>query len=74
MWIEREIGNELKKAAATFPVVALIGPRQVGKTSILERIFSTYRYVSLDLAANAEAAETRPQEFLQKKPPADYLR
>jgi len=69
MWIEREIGNELKKAAATFPVVALIGPRQVGKTSILERIFSTYRYVSLDVAANAEAAETRPQEFLQRNPP-----
>jgi hypothetical protein len=69
MWIEREIAAELKKAAATFPVVALVGPRQVGKTSILERMFPDYNYVSLDVAANAEAAETRPREFLQKYMP-----
>jgi predicted AAA+ superfamily ATPase len=69
MWIEREITTELVRAAAAFPVVALVGPRQVGKTSILERVFSGYRYVSLDVAAHAEAAETRPQEFLQRHPP-----
>jgi uncharacterized protein len=69
MWIEREIVSELKQAAETFPVVALVGPRQVGKTSILERVFPDYRYVSLDVATNAEAAETRPQEFLERYPP-----
>jgi len=69
MWIEREIAAELKKAAATFPVVALVGPRQVGKTSILERMFPDYDYVSLDVAVNAEAAETRPREFLQQHMP-----
>ncbi len=69
MWIEREIATELERAAATFPVVALVGPRQVGKTSILERIFHHYGFVSLDVASNAEAAETRPQEFLQRHPP-----
>lgn len=69
MWIEREISAELKNAAATFPVVALVGPRQVGKTSILERMFPDYNYVSLDVAVNAEAAETRPREFLQQHVP-----
>ncbi len=70
MWIEREIAEELKTAAQSFPVVALVGPRQVGKTSILERTFPDYGYVSLDVATNAEAAETRPQEFLDRyKPP-----
>jgi hypothetical protein len=64
MWIEREIATEIKKAASGFPVVALVGPRQVGKTSILERLFPEYRYVSLDVATNAEAAETRPQAFV----------
>jgi uncharacterized protein len=73
MWIEREIAAELKKAAATFPVVALVGPRQVGKTSILERMFPDYKYVSLDVAANAEASETRPREFLQKYAPPVVL-
>ena len=69
MWIEREIVTELLQAASTFPVVALVGPRQVGKTSILERVFQDYHYVSLDVASNAETAETRPQEFLRRHPP-----
>ena len=39
MWIPRNISTELRQLARTFPVVALIGPRQVGKTSILEKSF-----------------------------------
>lgn len=73
MWIDREISGELTKLARTFPVLALVGPRQVGKTSILERIFREYTYVSLDVSANAEAAETRPQEFLKRYPPPVVL-
>jgi hypothetical protein len=69
MWIEREITAELRQAAAAFPVVALVGPRQVGKTTTLERVFPDYSDVSLDVAANAEAAETRPQAFLERHPP-----
>ncbi|MFP3871145.1 MAG: ATP-binding protein [Syntrophobacteria bacterium] len=69
MWIEREISRELKEIVESFPVLALIGPRQVGKTSILERIFPEYAYISLDLASHAEAAETRSEEFLEQHPP-----
>ena len=69
MWIEREITSELRQIAETFPVLVLIGPRQVGKTSLLERTFPDYSYVSLDIGVNAEAAETRPQEFLKQFPP-----
>ena len=73
MWIEREITSELRQAAEAFPVVALVGPRQVGKTTLLERIFPDHVYVSLDVAANAEAAETRPQAFLDRYPPPVVL-
>jgi predicted AAA+ superfamily ATPase len=69
MWIEREISKELLQIARTFPVVVLVGPRQVGKTSLLEKVFSKFTYVSLDVSSNAEAAETRPQEFLDRYPP-----
>ena len=69
MWIEREISRELEEIAASFPVLVLVGPRQVGKTSVLERTFSSYSYVSLDVAANAEMAETRPEDFLRRYPP-----
>lgn len=69
MWIEREITGELTSLAASFPVVVVVGPRQVGKTSVIERTFANYRYVSLDVAANAEMAETRPDDFLRQHPP-----
>ncbi|MBT4089157.1 MAG: ATP-binding protein [Deltaproteobacteria bacterium] len=69
MWIEREITRELKNTAETFPVLVLVGPRQIGKTSLLERIFPNHKYISLDVGSNAEAAETRPQEFLDLNPP-----
>lgn len=69
MWIERILANELRKLAATFPVVALVGPRQVGKTALFEQTFPSYRYVSLDTASLAEMAETRPGEFLERHAP-----
>jgi uncharacterized protein len=69
MWIERDIARELPGIAASFPVVVLAGPRQVGKTSVLERTFPGYTYLSLDVAAHAEMAETRPEDFLRRYPP-----
>jgi predicted AAA+ superfamily ATPase len=69
MWIERTLAGELTTLARTFPVVVLTGPRQVGKTSLLERSFPGYSYVTLDDSQNAEAAETRPKEFLARHEP-----
>jgi uncharacterized protein len=69
MWIERSIAPELLTLASQHPVVVLTGPRQVGKTSLLERLFPHYRYASLDVASTAELAETRPQDFLALYPP-----
>jgi len=69
MWISRELVHELRSAAATFPVTVLVGPRQVGKTSLVEHTFPDNRYLSLDVAAHAEMAETRPVDFLVEHPP-----
>lgn len=69
MWIKREITKELIDIASSFPITVLVGPRQVGKTSVLERSFPSYSYVSLDMAAHAEMAETRPDDFLDIHPP-----
>ena len=73
MWIPRTLEAELPRLAATFPVVALTGPRQVGKTSLLERVFPEHRFVSLDLASTAEMAESRPEDFLAAHPPPVIL-
>lgn len=64
MWIPRQIAGEVVNLSRTFPVVVLVGPRQVGKTSLLEHTFADLPVVALDLASHAEMAETRPEEFL----------
>jgi hypothetical protein len=73
VWIPRELAGELPRLAASFPVLVLTGPRQVGKTALLERTFPTHRFVPLDAGRNAEAAETRPEEFLDHHPPPAIL-
>jgi predicted AAA+ superfamily ATPase len=47
-----------------FPVVALTGVRQVGKTTVLRKILPNYNYASLDLPSLAELAELEIETFL----------
>lgn len=54
--------------AGTFPAVLITGARQTGKTSLLRREFADAAYISLDLPANAEAAETAPEHLLGDYP------
>ncbi|MYD71778.1 MAG: ATP-binding protein [Acidobacteria bacterium] len=73
MWVPRTLAPELRRLADSFPVVVLTGPRQVGKTALLERSFPTHRFVALDAGQNAETAETRPGEFLDAHAPPVIL-
>jgi len=54
--------------AEQFPAVLVTGARQAGKTSLLRRIFPNIAYLSLDLPANAEAAQTAPEQLLDSYP------
>lgn len=69
MWINRTAADVLTSLAKSFPAVVVTGPRQVGKTSLLEKTFPSYNYVSLDVSSHAETAETRPEQFLKLHPP-----
>jgi uncharacterized protein len=69
VWIDRKMRIPLLNAANTFPAVVIGGPRQVGKTSLLEHAFPKHRYVTLDLGEHADMAETRPADFLSRFPP-----
>lgn len=48
MFIGRTLENKLKEAVAGFPVTALTGPRQSGKTTLVKRSFPDWKYVSLE--------------------------
>ena len=69
MWIPREIEGLLARRAAQRPVVVLTGPRQTGKTSLVQRAFPQHEFVSLDLPSEAEQAEHDPRSFLARHPP-----
>lgn len=48
MQIPRIAAEALKKLAAYYPVVTLVGPRQVGKTTLAKTIFPDKTYVNLE--------------------------
>ncbi|MFA9391752.1 MAG: ATP-binding protein [Prolixibacteraceae bacterium] len=48
-----------------YPIIAVTGPRQSGKTTMLRTLFSDYRYVSLENPDHRKFAETDPNGFLK---------
>lgn len=64
VYIARNITQNLLKLSQKFPAVALIGPRQSGKTTLAKKVFADYRYVSLEDLDNRSFAETDPRGFL----------
>ena len=69
-YIQRSLAPVLKKAASEFPVVVLTGPRQSGKTTLLQHLFGRRcRYVSLELPDVRAAVAQDPRGFLELHPP-----
>ncbi len=64
--ISRKLAPVLLLYAKEFPVVALLGPRQSGKTTLAQAIFSNHRYVSLESLQEREFAQRDPRGFLQE--------
>jgi predicted AAA+ superfamily ATPase len=48
IFIHRQITPVIKAQQSKFPVLAVTGPRQSGKTTLLKALFDDYRYVSLE--------------------------
>jgi len=70
MYYQRQLEDRLIAASAQFPALLLIGPRQTGKTTLLQHLCGRdRRYVSLDHPASRELASGDPGLFLQRYPP-----
>ena len=69
MRYQREISNKIMRLSQVFPAVVVTGARQTGKSTLLRYLFPDYRYVSLDLPADAQLADEDPQAFLERYPP-----
>ena len=61
MYYERTIEAAIRRATQTFPVVLVTGPRQVGKSTLLERMAEPERKrVTLDDPMVRLLAQTDP--------------
>ena len=69
-YIKRSLESVLKRAASEFPAIVLTGPRQSGKTTLLQHLFGTRcRYVSLEPLDIQASALQDPRSFLEMYPP-----
>src|SRR5574344_1808194 len=71
-YIKRNLENVVNQVTKEYPVVLVTGPRQVGKTTMLQKLMEgTNRgYVTLDDLNERHMAKTDPELFLQlHKPP-----
>ena len=70
MYYERTIETTIRNVSETFPVLLVTGPRQVGKSTLLERMAEPERKrVSLDNPTIRALAQTDPELFLQRYTP-----
>ncbi|MBQ9879474.1 MAG: ATP-binding protein [Clostridia bacterium] len=70
MYYERAIAQTVLNVSETFPVLLVTGPRQVGKTTLLEKLAAPDRKrVSLDNPTLRSLARTDPELFLQRYSP-----
>ncbi len=63
---KRTLTPYLQKIAQQMPIVAILGPRQSGKTTIAKMTWADYHYVSLEDLDHRAHATQDPRGFLQQ--------
>jgi len=72
-YIPRHAEETIKTLSQGFPIVAVTGPRQSGKSTLAARIFQDRPYVSLEDPDEDEFAATDPRGFLGQFPDGAVL-
>lgn len=65
---KRTISTELEQLALDYPIVTVIGPRQSGKTTLVQSVFPHKPYANLEIPDTRELAERDPRGFLDQYP------
>jgi len=64
MFIKRDLAHVILSGAKQMPVVAIIGPRQSGKSSLAKELFKNHTYLDMQDAELFEFANSDPKGFL----------
>ena len=68
MYIYREITPYVEALAKAFPVVMVTGPRQSGKSTLVQEIFPNHLYVNMENPQEREKAKADAEGFLARGP------
>lgn len=68
-YLHRRLEKPLKEALSQFPVVLITGPRQAGKSTLLQHCLKGYHYVTLDDVLARNLAQSDPALFLKTYEP-----
>lgn len=63
--IIRDLAISLTEAAQQFSAIAVVGPRQSGKTTLVQEVFKNHKYISLEDLDKRALAKADPRAFLQ---------
>lgn len=66
--IHRDLTDKLIENARQFYAIAVLGPRQSGKTTLVQKVFSNHAYVSLEDFDIRRLAQEDPRRFLAEQP------
>jgi len=68
MYKSRLLSERLRKLAATFPAIVVCGARQVGKSTLVTKVFEQYETIVFDPVLDIENARKDPELFLDNHP------
>ena len=66
--LQRGISTGIREALADTPVVCLLGPRQSGKTTLVQMLAPDRAYISLDESNYFHVAQDDPSGFIDSLP------
>lgn len=62
--IDRQLYNKVNELLFKFPIIAITGPRQSGKTTFSKELCKGYKYVNLEIPDERQFARDDPKGFL----------
>lgn len=66
--VKRNLSEKMTTLLESFPVVALLGARQVGKTTLAKQIAPGWKYIDLEKLQDFERISHDPDFFFQQNP------